>query len=54
MKRLEINGKFFRKRKGKLVEIPEKWVGNTVHKQKIRKRPSKKGRGASFKKKAQR
>lgn len=38
MKRIEINGKFFRKREGKLVQIPDEWVGKTVHPQTIRKR----------------
>ena len=28
-------------RRGKLVEIPEEWVGKTPHKQTIRKRQSK-------------
>lgn len=27
MKRIEHDGKFYRKRRGKLVEIPAKWVG---------------------------
>lgn len=35
------DGKSFRKRRGELVEIPEKWVGQTTYKQTIRKRRSK-------------
>lgn len=37
-KRIEKNGKFYRKRRGKLVEIPKEWVGNTTHRQAIKKR----------------
>ncbi len=40
-KRIEKDGKFYRMRRGKLVEIPEEWVGNTVHPQTIRNRASK-------------
>ena len=40
-KRIEIDGKFYRYRRGKLVEIPPKWVGQTTSPQSIRKRPSK-------------
>jgi hypothetical protein len=40
-KRIEIDGKFFRERRGKLVEIPPEWVGNVTHPQTIRKRASK-------------
>lgn len=40
-KRIEVDGKFFRKRRGKLVEIPTEWVGQTTHPQNIRKRLSK-------------
>ena len=40
-KRIEINGKFYRKRDGKLVEIPTEWVGKTLHPQTKRKRQSK-------------
>jgi hypothetical protein len=53
-KRIEIAGKFYRMRKGKLVQIPPEWVGQVTHPQTIRKRASKKGRGRSFKRKAQR
>lgn len=42
MKRVEVDGKFFRERRGKLVEIPAEWVGQTLHNQTKRKRPSKK------------
>lgn len=41
-KRIEIDGKFFRKRDGELVEIPPEWVDRTVHPQTKRKRKSKK------------
>jgi hypothetical protein len=41
MKRIEKDGKFYRMRRGKLVEIPAEWVGDTVHPQTIRERQSK-------------
>lgn len=41
-KRIEIDGKFYRERRGVLVEIPPEWVGKTVHKQTIRKRKKRK------------
>ena len=41
-KRIEIDGKFFRYRRGKLVEIPRKWVGKFPTKRTIRNRKSKK------------
>jgi hypothetical protein len=41
MKRIEKDGKFYRMRRGKLVEIPAEWVGEVVHPQTIRERPSK-------------
>ena len=53
-KRIEIDGKFYRKRRGVLVEIPEEWVGKTVDPQTIRKRKSKGGQGRKFKRKVQR
>ena len=40
-KRIEIDGKYYRLRRGKLVEIPPEWVGSTAHPQTIRKRASK-------------
>jgi hypothetical protein len=40
-KRIEKDGKFYRMRRGKLVEIPPKWVGKTVDKQTTRKRDSR-------------
>lgn len=40
-KLIEKDGKFYRMRRGKLVEIPQEWVGKTVYKQTIRKRKSK-------------
>jgi hypothetical protein len=41
-KRILIGNHFYRTRRGKLVQIPEEWVGQTVHPQTIRKRKSKK------------
>lgn len=41
MKRIEKDGKFYRMRRGVLVEIPEEWVGKTTYKQTVNKRPSK-------------
>jgi hypothetical protein len=38
MKLVEKDGKFYRMRRGKLVEIPPEWVGKTVHPQEIRGR----------------
>ena len=40
-KRRKINGKYYRLRRGKWVEIPKEWVGKTTHNQSIRKRQSK-------------
>lgn len=40
-RRVEIDGRFYRERRGKLVEIPQKWVGRVTSQQTIRKRPSK-------------
>lgn len=40
-KRILIGNSFFRKRRGKLVQIPEEWVGKTTHPQTIRKRKQK-------------
>lgn len=40
-KRIEIDGRFYRMRRGKPVEIPSEWVGDVTHPQTIRKRPSK-------------
>ena len=40
-KRIEKDGKFYRMRRGKLVEIPEEWVGKVTTPQTIAKRPSK-------------
>lgn len=40
-KRIEIDGRFYRMRRGKLVEIPEEWVGQTLDSQTKRKRLSK-------------
>lgn len=44
MKRIEIDGKFYRHRRGKLVEIPTEWVGEVAHPQSVRKRASKQPR----------
>jgi hypothetical protein len=41
MKRIEKDGKFYRMRRGKLVEIPAEWVGEVAYPQAIRERPSK-------------
>lgn len=38
MKRIEIDGKFYRMRRGKLVEIPVKWLGNITTAKTIRQR----------------
>lgn len=46
--------KIFRNRRGKLVEIPNEWVGKVCHPQTIRKRKSKKGQGRRYLAKAQR
>jgi len=40
-KRLEIDGTFYRKRKGKWVQIPDEWVGQTVHSNTKRKRKNR-------------
>ena len=49
-----IDGKPHRERRGVLVEIPAEWFGVVTHKQTIRKRPSKKGQGASYRAAVQR
>ncbi len=41
-KLISDNGKFYRKRRGIIVEIPAEWVGKVTHPQTIRKRKSKK------------
>jgi hypothetical protein len=38
MPRIEINGKYYRRRKGKLVEIPQEWFGKVTTKRTKRKR----------------
>lgn len=53
-KRIEIDSKFFRKRKGKLVEIPPEWVGKVTHPQTIKDRKGKGNKGRKYKSKAQR
>ena len=40
-KRIEIDGKFYRVRRGKLAQIPDEWVGQVPTEQTMRKRPSK-------------
>lgn len=40
-KLIENDGKHFRMRRGKLVQIPPAWVGQVCDEQTIRKRPSK-------------
>ncbi len=37
-KRIEIDGKFYRMREGKLVQIPTEWVGIVTHPQTIKKK----------------
>lgn len=53
-KLIKIDGKSFRLRRNKLVEIPEEWVGKVTHPQTIRKRPSKAGQGRRYKSKVMR
>jgi len=48
-KRIEMDGKFYRMRRGILIEIPELWVGKVTHPQTIRKRPSKDQQGITHK-----
>jgi hypothetical protein len=43
-KRVRKRGKFYRWRRGKLVQIPGRWVGETLHPQTKRKRQSKSSR----------
>lgn len=40
-KLIEKDGKYYRQRRDKLVEIPAEWVGQVPHPQTIKKRPSK-------------
>lgn len=40
-KRIDIDGKSYRMRRGVMVEIPAEWVGKIPTAQTIRKRPSK-------------
>jgi len=49
-----VDGVPHRMRRGRLVKIPEKWLGNLTTRQTIRKRKSKAQQGASYKSKAQR
>lgn len=49
-----VDGIPHRMRRGKLVEIPEKWLGSLTTKQTMRKRKSKANQGASYKRKVQR
>lgn len=53
-KRIKIDGKFYRMREGRMVEIPPEWVGNVTHPQTIKKRASKGNNGRRWKKKVQR
>lgn len=39
-RRIEIDGKFYRERRGKLVQIPDEWVGEVTTHQTRRKRQS--------------
>lgn len=40
MRRIEKDGKFYRMRRGKLVEIPAEWVGQVVYPRTARERAS--------------
>lgn len=40
-KRIKIGNDYFRVRRGKLIKIPDDWVGKVTHPQTIRKRKSK-------------
>ena len=53
-KRIEQDGKFYRMRRGVLVEIPAEWVGKTVYPETIQNRKSKRGHGRFWKRKEQR
>lgn len=37
---IEKDGKLYRMRRGKLVEIPEQWAGKIPHRQTMKKRQS--------------
>lgn len=52
--RIEREGKFYRVREGREVEIPIQWVGVVTYPQTIKKRPSKGNQGRKYKRKAQR
>lgn len=39
--RIDIDGRSYRVRRGRMVEIPPEWVGNVTHPQTIAKRTSK-------------
>ncbi len=39
-KRIEIEGKFYRMRRGELVQIPDEWIGETVYSSQKRHRLS--------------
>jgi len=41
VKAIRKDGKVYRMRRGKLVEVPPEWVGQTTARQTIDKRPSK-------------
>ena len=42
MKRIEQDGRYYRMRRGRLVEIPPGWVGRGVRKEQIRSRKTSK------------
>lgn len=44
----------YRERRGKLVKIPNAWLGKVTHPQTIRKRKSKKDQGPRYRSKSQR
>ena len=53
-KRISIEGKFYRMRRGVMVEIPAAWLGQTVYPETIQRRKSKRNQGKDFKAKCQR
>jgi len=52
-KRIEVDGKYFRIRRGKKVEIPAAWVGKTTYPETIQSRKSKRGHGKDWRRKCQ-
>jgi len=52
-KRIEVDGKYYRIRRGKQVEIPAEWMGKTVFPKNIARRKSKRGQGKDWRRKCQ-